>query len=249
MSVTRRLLSVALAPLILSLIGGIACYASAGPSLGLFLGGLVIVTLLVPPLTLPETMSANRLIVLGAILLPVCAIWLLATFMSDPEQRPRISEWLAVCAILIAFSILLAGLSATFRLTIRSTIPSAALTVITGLTWLTWPIWASSTWSGGASEAAVARGIAIHPGMAINGQLSRPLGNWTEQSLAYHLTELGQSVNFILPQSIWHCVLLHGLIGIALLSLAHRLNATPGQNCKGTSSAVPDPSTPRTTTD
>jgi hypothetical protein len=223
MSVTRRLLSVALAPLFFSLIGGIACYASAGPTLGLFLGGLIIVTLLVPPLTLAEPLSANRLIIVSAILLPLCAIWLLASFMPDPEQRTRITEWLAACAILIAYGIALAGLSAIFRLTIRFAIPSAALTVIIGLAWLTWPIWASSTWSGGASEPAVARGISVHPGMAINGQLSRPLGNWTEQSLAYHLTELGQSVNFILPQSPWPCILLHGLIGIPLLILAHFL--------------------------
>jgi hypothetical protein len=248
MSVTRRLLSVALAPLIFSLIGGVACYASAGPSLGLFLGGLIIVTLLVPPLTLSESPTANRLIILGSIILPLCAIWLFATFLSVPEQRPRISEWLAACAILIAYAIALAGLSATLRLTTRSAIPSAALTVIIGLAWLTWPIWASSTWSGGASETAVARGIAIHPAVAINGQLSRPLGNWTEQSLAYHLTELGQSVNFILPQSAWPCILLHGLIGAALMILAHWLS-TPGQNCEATSSAVPDSSDPRITTD
>jgi hypothetical protein len=221
MSATRRLLSVALAPLIFSLIGGIACYAAAGPSLGVFLGGLVIVTLLVPPLTLSERLSANRLMVLGAIILPLCAVWLLATLMSDPEQRPRFSEWFGTCAILTAYVVALAGLSAIFCLTTRSAIPSAALTVIVGLTWLTWPIWASSTWSGGASEAAVARGIAIHPGMAINGQLSQPLGNWTEQSLAYHLTELGQSVNFILPQSTWPCVVLHGLIGVVLLALTY----------------------------
>jgi hypothetical protein len=227
MSVTRRLLSVALAPLIFSLVGAIACFVSAGPSLGLFLGGLIIVTIVVPPLTLSETLSTNRLIVLGASVLPLCAIWLVAIIMSEPEQRPRISEWLATCAILIAYAIALAGLSAAFRLTTRSAIPSAALAVISGLTWLTWPIWASSTWSGGASEAAVARKVALHPGLAINGQLSRPLGNWTEQSLAYHLTELGQSVNFILPQSAWLCVLLHGLIGIALLALAHWFETKP----------------------
>jgi hypothetical protein len=248
MPVTRRLLSVALAPLVFSLIGGVACYASAGPTLGLFLGGLIIVTLLIPPLTLSEALSASRMITLSATLLPLCVIWLVATFMSDPEQRPHITEWLAACAILIAYAIALAGLSVAFRLTIRSAIPSAALTVIIGLAWLTWPIWASSTWSGGASEVAVARKIAVHPGLAINGQLSRPLGNWTEQSLAYHLTELGQSVNFILPQSAWPSILLHSLIGLPLLILAHWLS-TPGQNCEATRNVVPDSSDPRITTD
>ncbi len=221
MSVTRRLLSVALAPLLFVMIGGVACYASAGNSLGLYLGVLIVLTLLIPPLTLTESLSANCLIVLGAILLPLCVVCLLPTILSDPEQRPLISEWLAVCLLVIAYATALAGLSAILRLATRSAILSAALTVTIGLTWMTWPIWASSTWKGGESEAAVARGIALHPAMAVNGQFSRALGNWTEQSVAYHLTELGQSVNFILPQSIWPCVLLHGLLGAVLLAVPH----------------------------
>jgi hypothetical protein len=223
MSVTRRLLSVALAPLLFALIGGGACYATAGNSLGVYLGCLIVLTLLVPPLTLTETLSANRLIVITGILLPLCGFCLLPSILSDAEQRPRISEWFGVCLVMLAYAAALAGLSGILRLATRSAILSAALTVIIGLTWMSWPIWASSTWKGSESEAAVARGIALHPAMAVNGQLSRALGNWTEQSIAYHLTELGQSVNFLLPRTIWPCVLLHGLLGAALLAVPHLL--------------------------
>jgi hypothetical protein len=217
MSVTRRLLSVALAPLLFALIGGGACYAAAGNSLGLYLGALVVLTLLIPPLTLTEMLAANRLIIVSSTLLPLCAVCLLPLILSEPEQRPRMGEWFAVCLVMLAYTAALAGSSIIFRLATRSAILSAALTVTVGLAWITWPIWASVTWKGGESEAAVARGIAVHPAMAVNGQLSRALGNWTEQSVAYHLTELGQSVNFVLPQTVWPCVLLHLAIGVPLL--------------------------------
>jgi hypothetical protein len=95
-----------------------------------------------------------------------------------------------------------------------------ALSVIGGLVWLTWPIWASRTWHGGDSEASVARVIDCHPLFAINAQVTQALGNWTEYSLAYHLTDLAQNVSFSFPQSIWPCVLLHGLIGVVCLTLA-----------------------------
>jgi hypothetical protein len=217
MSATFRLLSVALAPLLFALFAGSACYLSAGNSLGTYLGALVVLTLLTPPLALSETRSANRLMIVSAILLPLCAVCLLPAILSVPEQRPRLGEWLALCLVLLAYAAALAGLAVIFRLATRSTIVSAALTVTVGFAWITWPIWASVTWRGGESEAAVARGIAVHPAMAVNGQLSRALGNWTEQSVAYHLTELGQSVNFVLPQSVWRCVLLHLAVGIPLL--------------------------------
>jgi hypothetical protein len=214
--IARRLLSVALAPLIFAVIGGWACYASAGASLGLFLAVPIIVTLLAPPLTVAEGSTANRLIVLGAIVGPLCLFWLPAIFHGDV----RFAEWLASCLVMIAYAAALAGLSAALCLATRSAIVSAALSVIVGLVWLTWPIWASRTWNAGASEAAVARGVVCHPALAINGQVSRGLGNWTEQPVAYHLTELSQSVNFILPRTVWPCVLLHGLIGASFLILA-----------------------------
>jgi hypothetical protein len=59
--------------------------------------------------------------------------------------------------------------------------------------------------------------VVVHPALSV----SLPhLGHWDEQSLAYHLTDLNQSVPYAPPHSVWMCVLLHALIGAALLGLS-----------------------------
>jgi hypothetical protein len=192
------------------------CYLSAGPTLGLFLGPLVFVTLLVPPLAMAEEVSVNRLLSLVAMLLPFCLMWILVRERAEVLE----GECFASCAVLIAYAVALLGLSVGLRMLRLPALASAALSVTAGLIWLTWPIWASRTWHGGESEASVGRVVACHPLFAINAQVTRSLGNWTEQSLAYHLTDLAQNVSFSFPQSIWPCVLLHGLVGALLLTLA-----------------------------
>jgi hypothetical protein len=209
-------LSVALAPLLLGILAAAMCVVSAGPTLGLFIGPLILITLLVPPLTMSETLSVNRLIVLAALLVPFCTAWFIFGVRADVHA----GECLASSVVLIAYAIALAGLSVGLRLLRLPALACAALSVTVGLVWLTWPIWASRTWNGGDSEASVARIVVCHPGFVINGQVTQALGNWTEQSLAYHLTELAQSVNFAIPQSILTCVLLHGLFGGGILILA-----------------------------
>src|SRR5438876_4065233 len=86
----RRILSATLYPFILSAIAAVVCYLSAGPTLGLFLGGLIMVSILTPPLIVAEEQSTNRLLALGAIILPFILIWLLVPIRSET----RISEWL-----------------------------------------------------------------------------------------------------------------------------------------------------------
>jgi hypothetical protein len=223
MSATRRILSAALYPFILSAIAAVACYLSAGPTLGLFLGGLVMVSILTPPLILAEEQSTHRLLALGAIIVPFILIWLLAPIRSET----RISEWLESSIVLIAYATALAGLSAGLRLARLSAALSAALTVTLALLWMTWPIWLSPTWNGEESTAGVARLVVCHPAFAINSLLVRPHGLWTEQSIAYRLTDLSQNVPYTLPKSIWPCVLVHGSIGAVLLGLAAWMRRKP----------------------
>ena len=215
-SVIRRLLSVAVAPFLLGILAAAMCYVSAGPTLGVFLGPLVFVTILVPPLAMAEEVSVNRLIALTALLLPFCLMWILVRTRAEVLA----GECLASSVVLVAYAVALLGLSVGLRMLRLPALASAALSVTAGLVWLTWPIWASRTWHGGDSEASVGRVVACHPLFAINAQVTQSLGNWTEQSLAYHLTDLAQNVSFSFPQSIWPCVLLHGLIGALLTSLA-----------------------------
>src|SRR3954470_19288828 len=96
-SATRRLLSAGLPALILGILSAGLCYLSAGASLGLFLGGLLMATILVPPLTLADERLANRIIALAGVTLPIGFAWLIGTFKS----QTHVSEWAACCGVLI----------------------------------------------------------------------------------------------------------------------------------------------------
>jgi hypothetical protein len=200
MSVIRRLLSVALFPLILGLLSATACYIAAGPSLGLFLAGVVLVSFIVPPICMAEPKTSNRLLAVGVFVSGIIIIWLIASIRSNTPVAGMTSasdvrspgwelwrgngvwssEWALASVILLSYALALAGLSAGLRLVRCSAIVSAALTVILALAWLTWPIYMSRTWDGESSEAAVDRLIVLHPGMAINAQVYK-LGAWTGQ--------------------------------------------------------------------
>lgn len=212
-SVIRAVLSVILAPLLLSGVAGGATYQAAGASLGLFIGGLLFVTLLVPPLTMAETVSARRVGVALLVTLPWCAIWL----MTIPKAEVRVIEWLGCCLVLVAYAVALGAVAALIARVGASAIVASAVSVTVGLAWMTWPIWLSPTWNGDRSEGWVAKLVVCHPGFAINGRLVRgTLGSWTEQSVAYHLTDLNQTVVYTLPMGIWPSLLLHGLLGAAV---------------------------------
>jgi hypothetical protein len=213
MSVIRRVLSVALAPLLLSISSAAACYLSAGASLGAFLGGVIMVTLLVPPLVVADERWRTRLIVLGAILLPMWAMWGVVTVNSPPSSKVYVREWAASCVVLAAYGLALMGVAVMLRLTRLPAVGCAAVAVVLGLAWLTWPIYMSRSWEGTASAGVVSFFARFNPALVINGQVFRALGLWTEQSIAYRLTDLSQNVPYALPQSIFPCVLLHGLVG------------------------------------
>jgi hypothetical protein len=209
------LLATAAFPLTLSAIGALGCYAASGASLGVYLGGLLTVTAILPPLLLAEERWPPRLVALSATLVPVAVVWTVASLRSET----RATECLAAFAILSVYALALSGMAAAFRRLRLSAAVASALTVVLALAWLTWPIYLSRTWQGEASAATVARLVNVHPGLAINAQL-RHLGNWTEQSIAYHLTDLNQTVPFAPPRTVWGTVLFHGAIGWALIALA-----------------------------
>src|SRR5690242_18869198 len=71
----RRLVSVTALPLVTSSASAIACYWAAGPRLGLFLGGLLMVTVLAPPLAVAEGSWRDRLLSLAGLVLPVIVVW------------------------------------------------------------------------------------------------------------------------------------------------------------------------------
>jgi hypothetical protein len=215
-SATRRLLSAGLPALILGILSAGLCYLSAGASLGLFLGGLLMATILIAPLTVADERLGDRMIALAGVTLPIAVAWLIGTFKS----QTYIGEWAACCALLITYGLALAGVSAALRVVRLPALAAAALTVTLGLAWMTWPIWLSRAWDGEASAAGVARLVVCHPGMAVNRQVIRQFGEWTGQSVAYHLTDLSQNVSYVPPRTVWPCVISHASLGAALLALA-----------------------------
>lgn len=240
----------------LSVAGVAACYGAAGKSLGLFVGGVVVTGLLVPPLVAAQAGWRGRLLALAGVLAPVCIVWYWAiTTAGAAEDRPSwvrlAGEWVRACAALAGFAAGLgglaaapAGLAALFRAARRRGTeesdasgdaagapagPSAdagpgagavvwsGVVVLVALAWLTWPIWASPTWRGGRSAGQVGRLVELHPGLVVNAQVGRSFGQWTEQSVAYHLTDLNQDVAYLPPRTVWRSLLVHGGLGAVLL--------------------------------
>lgn len=212
MSASCRLLSATLAPLLLATLSAIACYQAAGATLGLYLGLLVAAVLLTPPAIAIEQNATDRLAALSATVLPLCITW----FIASRRNEMWLSEWAASSLVLISFAAALAGLSAALSVTGVGRPLAAAIVILLGLAWLTWPIWLSPTWDGEASTAWVNRFVALHPALAIN---YPHLGQWVEQSIAYHLTDLNQNVPYAPPHTVLACVLFHLVIGANLLAL------------------------------
>jgi len=230
-SAIRHFLSVALPPLLLSALAAIGISWAAGWSLGTFLGGLLLTTALVPPATVAHDNLRDRLTCLTMTVTPIIILWLIATCQTETLFR----EWLGCTAVLITYATALAGLATTFRTIRLSATVSAALTIVLGLAWLTWPIWLSRTWDGESSEPTVARWSALHPALVI--QIPN-LGAWSEQSIAYHLTDLNQTVPYQAPPSVWKCVLAHGIAGAVLLGFA---TSFPARTPRRARSASDDP--------
>lgn len=209
------LLRAAAAPFALALLAGIACYLAGGPTLGLFFGPILFASILAPPLVLAERDLIGRLFVAGAIIDGIAVVWLAAVIFSPTT----LLQWLTCYLVLIAWVAALWGVAAALDRLLRLALAAQAVTVILALAWLTWPVWLSP-WLIGRDGASIAAWLTpAHPLLAINGVLAH-LGIWSEQGIAYHLTNLGQDVPYELPASMLPAVLLHLLVGITMIWLA-----------------------------
>jgi hypothetical protein len=183
---------------ILGASSALACYWTAGPSLGLLLGSVILAAIITPPLSTISVWS------FAAIALGAALVWLI-----NPVG------WFACAVVLLAFLAAEAGVTrALMRVHLHPIAASAIVTTIS-LLWLTWPVWASP-WLPGHSVRWI---VTFHPLMAIN-TAARDLGIWTEQRVAYRLTNLGQDVPYQLPSSVWPCVALHTILAACSLPLA-----------------------------
>jgi hypothetical protein len=202
-----------LTSLLISAAAAIWCCSATGPSLGLFLGGLLLATLIAPPFAVWDKPSRIWLPILG-ITLGIALVWATSLHPADVTTW----EWLRCCLVLATFVLALAGI-ATLLVTIRiPPSPAAGLTILLGLLWLTWPVWLSPWLTQPMADWLVP----ANPVFAVNATL-RHLGTWDRAPLAYRaLSTLNQDVPYRLPGSIAPACILHALVGFPTIFYSTR---------------------------
>lgn len=193
-----------LPPFLISFAAAIWCRSATGPTLGLFLGGLLLATLITPPLALGDTPARPALGALG-VLLGTALVWAFSMSAADVSAGELCRCGLVLAAYLIA----LAGLANLFASARIPDSPAAGLTVLLGLLWLTWPVWLSPLLTQSLADWLVP----ANPVFAINSVLKH-LGAWDRAPIAYRsLTVLNQDIPYRLPGSIAAAFFVHGMIG------------------------------------
>jgi hypothetical protein len=200
-------------PLLLSLAFTGTAYLAAGPSLGLFIGGVFGATLIGPSLVLWRESALERVIAGGSVVDGVGLVWLAAVFTSETT----FAQWLAAYIVLAAFMLGICGIAIALRRGGFSDVAANAVTLLLALGWLMWPIWLSA-WM---TTSLAAWLVPAHPLLALNSLLPH-LGVWGEGRVAYQLTNLGQDVAYVMPSSVLPTILVHALLGGTLLLISRR---------------------------
>jgi hypothetical protein len=206
--------------LLLGVVAGGLCWWAAGPSLGLFLGGVLLSAILIPSLVAAESKLKQQLASTIGVVTGIAAVWLVATLAPHPpgQPLPSLLEWLECTAVLTTFALALGGMTATLVHVKLNPSLASFLTLLVAAAWLAWPVWLSPALPG---HDDLVHALAIpHPLVAINSVLPQ-MGLWTQQPLAYHLTTLNHDVALPMPGGIGWTVGVHGLIGAALISGTH----------------------------
>jgi hypothetical protein len=215
----QRFLAIAGPPFVLSLVLTFGCYLAAGPSFGLYLGGLTLAMVLAPPLVMAYRPRIEQLIAAASLVDGVGVVWLVAMFRSDLT----FAQWLSAYVLLAACTLAVTGLAALLLRLLGRPEPATALIVLFAMLWLTWPIWLSAWIDHPVVVRAIGWLAPVHPLLAMNGLLLH-LGVWGEWPMMYKLTSLGQDVPYSLPSSVAISAAFHFLFGGALLLAIGRGN-------------------------
>ncbi len=200
----------------------LACFLIAGNSLDLFIGSIFLAAILASPCSAIAGRLPDALLSAVSSTLGFVACWLVAVY----DQAISLKQWLICTLVLLS---LLALLMSAVRILMRARLsPATSSAIVTAavLLWLSWPVWLSASLAG----AHLHYSIAFHPLFAINQTLSN-LGIWTEQQVAYNLTNFGQDVQYQLPDSAWPAIGLQSVVAILLCGLScsgATLTATAG---------------------
>lgn len=201
----------ALVPLILAIAATATCEVAAGASLGVYFGGLFVLTLLVPPLVLGQPRIGWRIVSAAAVTVGVSAVWAVTAARSATSA----GEWVAAAGVATAYTTALLGIASILSKPRLPIVLASAVTVMAGFAWMTWPIWLSPELRA-QSQTRVQWLVRLYPPLVLNGVLKQT-APWTEQTLAYHLTNLNQDVPFQLPDSAAACIAVHSAVGLALI--------------------------------
>lgn len=207
---------VGIAGTVIALVSTAIAWIAAGASLGLFLAGVFAVMVLVPlmdeaqsgakPRAAEEAVSVrSRLSVALAVVHAVALVWLIAAVCSS----------LTFSQCLQAYLVLISIASAAFGLRLLRI--SARLVVIAGIAWFASPVLLANVMTGGSPVTSFI--TRYHPLFALN-RVMIDQGAWSSSEFAYqYLTPLGQDAPYILPESVWPCVIAHALVtaGCALI--------------------------------
>lgn len=225
--------AIAVAGLLIGVFVANVSWIQAGHSFGFYLGPLAVAAILAPYLALMSAgaLRQSPIAAIGwacvgpaAYGLGATLAWLIGGRGHDPAPA------IAACGIvLITFTLALAEGTLLLRVLLRSRLTAGFAAILIGGGWLTWPIWMSHAVGGAFGQSWVNRLTSLHPLLAMNGALPSA-GPWTQQSIAYQLTNLGQDVYYAFPSTVWSCVIfqISIAIGFALLAgtgiaILHRL--------------------------
>jgi hypothetical protein len=223
----RDFLALAIGPFLIGLCISIAVYVATGTSLGFYLGGIALLTLVLPALSTQRTSLVDSFIRAGAVFDGVAVGWIIGLASST-----TVLQWLAAYAILAAYGLALWGITVALERAKFVATFAAAISTTAGLLWLTWPIWLATTLHSNAGPSLVRWVIPIHPLMAIN-KVMIDQGIWLQNRLIYPHVTLGQDVAYELPRSILPCVAFHLLVAAALVFAARPASSSAASTSVG----------------
>ncbi len=203
-------------PFALGLVASVGCYLAAGATLGDYLGGVIMLALILPAVCAGRGNLLWAFVRGGAAIDGVGVGWLLSLSGSI-----TIAQWLCGYAILAAFGLALVGMVLALERVRIGGLGAAAITCIIGLLWLSWPVWLATALRSEHGTMLVRWLVPAHPLLALNHVIAQQ-GAWLEGQIIYPHVTLGQDIAYELPASILPCVAFHLLLAGGLLVLARR---------------------------
>ncbi len=179
---------------------------ASGMTLGLFFAGFALCVVAVPWVSASERAWGRQVLMAASVTDAIALVWLIAILI---DGGVGLWGWLWAYCVCLGVALMQFGIVQLLRGFGSAT--SAGVCTLATLMWIGSPVWLFPH----LSNAAVQRVIDLHPLFAINTAI--PLSVWTEAPLAYRLLNLNQDVAYSMPAGVWWCVVVHCVVGLALI--------------------------------